>query len=233
MRFISIRKDTRSRQSRRLSVPFCATIFVALCLGPNGCRDSRKQPAATNSKETIVVLRHGEKPPGGMGQISCVGLNRALALPKVLIGRFGRADAIFAPNPAVQIRENSFSDRMYSYVRPLATIEPTAIELGLPVNTQLGFRDIAGLQSAVTAPEHANSTIFIAWEHKYAYDFARQMLRSYGMDPSVVPGWPSDDFDTLYVFRISRAAGSSSPVVTFSVQREGLSGSLPWSCPAP
>ena len=106
----------------------------------SGCKNSGKlQAASTSSDETIVVLRHGEKPPGGLGQINCKGLNRSLALPKVLIGRFGRANAIFAPNPAVQMRENSLSANMYSYVRPLATIEPTAIALGLPVNTQLGF----------------------------------------------------------------------------------------------
>lgn len=131
------------------------------------------------------------------------------------------------------MRENSLSAKMYSYVRPLATIEPTAIELGLPVNTQLGFRDIAALQSEVTAPEYANGTVFIAWEHKYAYDFARQMLRSYGMDPSVVPGWPSDDFETLYVFHLRRSAGSSRPAVTFSVEKEDLEGALSATCPMP
>ena len=115
----------------------------------------------------------------------------------------------------------------------LATIEPTAIQLGLPVNTQVGFDDIARLQSVVTAPEYANSTIFIAWEHKYTYDFARQVLRSYGMDPSHVPGWPTDDFETMYVLRITRAPGSPAPVVTFSVQQEGLQGSLSAACPAP
>ena len=29
--------------------------------------------------ETIVMLRHGEKPAGGLGQLSCKGLNRALS----------------------------------------------------------------------------------------------------------------------------------------------------------
>jgi hypothetical protein len=161
-----------------------------------------------------------------------MGLNRALALPKVLIGRFGRADAIFAPNPANQMRESSFSSKQYSYVRPLATIEPTAIQLGLPVDTQWGFRDIAGLESAVTAPAYANSTIFIAWEHKYAYDFARQMLRAYGLDPSQVPGWPSNDFETMYVFHIRAAAGSAH-AMTFAVEKEGLEGSLSGACPSP
>jgi hypothetical protein len=239
MRLNTIRnedKDTlpTSTVFRPFSVPVCAAILVALCFGASGCKDSGRQPAAyASGNETIVVLRHGEKAPGGLGQLNCTGLNRALALPKVLIGRFGRPSAIFAPNPAVQMREGSFSAKWYSYVRPLATIEPTAIELGLPVNTQLGFRDIADLESTVTAPEYANSTIFIAWEHKYAYDFARQMLRSYGLDRSQVPEWPSDDFETMYVFHISRSAGSSSPVMTFSVQQEGLEGSLSRTCPAP
>lgn len=208
-------------------------VFLALCSLANGCRSARQPESAASSAkgtETIVVLRHGEKPAGGLGQLSCMGLNRALALPKVLIGRFGRAGAIFAPDPAEQVGESSFPRKQYSYVRPLATIEPTAIQLGLPVNAQLGFRDIAGLQSAVTAPAYANSTIFIAWEHKYAYDFARQMLRSYGLDPSQVPGWPSDDFETMYVFHITRTAGSA-PAMTFAVQKEGLQGTLSAACP--
>jgi hypothetical protein len=160
-------------------------------------------------------------------------LNRALALPRLLIGRFGRADAVFAPNPSVEVREGALTRREYSYVRPLATIEPTAIELELPVNTQIGFPDIAGLQQAVTAPTYANSTVFVAWEHKYAYDFAREMLRSYGLDRARVAAWPTDDFETMYVFHITQATGSSRPVMTFAVEQEGLSGSLPDTCPAP
>ena len=177
------------------------------------------------------MLRHGEKAPGGLGQLSCKGLNRALALPKVLIGRFGRADAIFAPNPSVDVREGALTQKEYSYVRPLATIEPTAIALGLPVNAQIGFPDIAGLQAAVTAPAFANSTVFIAWEHKYAYDFARAMLKSYGLDRALVPAWPGDDFETMYVLRITRAAGAASPTMTFAVEQEGLSASLVDTCP--
>ena len=228
-----------SKASRSFSVmrAACCAIaaLLALCLVEGGCRDSGRQPAssATTSSETIVVLRHGEKAIGGLGQLNCMGLNRSLALPKVLIGRFGRADAIFAPSPADQMRESSLTRKAYSYVRPLATIEPTAIELGLPVNAQLGFADIAGLQSAVTAPAYANSTIFIAWEHKYAYDFARQMLRSYGLDRSQVPAWPSDNFEMMYVFHSTRAAGTGAPAMAFAVQQEGLEGSLSSACPTP
>ena len=215
---------------------YAAATLLAFCLVASGCKASKQPESAassTKSNETIVVLRHSEKAIGDLGQLNCMGLNRSLVLPKLLIGRFGRADAIFAPNPADRIRANAFSTRSYSYVRPLATIEPTAIQLGLPVNTQLSFTDIAGLQAAVTAPAYANSTIFIAWEHKYAYDFARQMLRAYGLDPSQVPAWPSDDFETLYVFHITRTAGTDAPAMTFAVQKEGLDGTLSSTCPSP
>jgi hypothetical protein len=214
---------------------YAAATLLAFCFVASGCKASKQPESATSEtkgSETIVVMRHGEKPIGGLGQLNCLGLNRSLALPKLLIGRFGRADAIFAPNPADRMRENSFSTKSYSYVRPLATIEPTAIQLGLPVNTRLSFADIAGLQAAVTAPVYANSTIFIAWEHKYAYDFARQMLRSHGLDPSQVPAWPSDDFETMYVFHITRTAGTGRPAMTFAVQQEGLEGSLSGACPS-
>lgn len=217
------------------SVFYAAALSLALCFIDIGCNTARTPSSASsaNSSETIVVLRHGEKAIGGLGQLSCMGLNRSLALPKVLIGRFGRANAIFSPSPADQMREGPLTRKSYSYVRPLATVEPTAIHLGLPVNTQLSFADIAGLQSAVTAPEFADSTIFIVWEHKYAYDFARQMLRAYGLDRSQVPPWPSDDYEMMYVFRITRAAGSTSPTMTFAVQQEGLEGTLSATCPSP
>ena len=228
------RSSFTSRSAVR-PVFYAAALSLTLSFAEIGCsRNPATVPAPTSSSETIVVLRHGEKAIDGLGQLNCMGLNRSLALPKVLIGRFGRADAIFSPSPAYQVKESALSVKSYySYVRPLATIEPTAVQLGLPVDTQLAFRDIAGLQAAVTAPAYANSTVFIAWEHKYAYDFARQMLHTYGLDKSQVPPWPSDDFDTMYVFHITRAVGSTAPRMTFAVQQEGLSGSLSATCPSP
>lgn len=184
----------------------------------------------TSSGETIVLMRHGEKPAAGLGQLSCMGLNRALALPKVLMGRFGTPSAIYAPDPADQISDNG---HLYSYVRPLATIEPTAIELGVPVNTQLSYQDISDLQADVTAAAYANSTIFIVWEHNEAYDFAQQMLRAYGQDPSLVPAWPGSNYEMMYVFHIvAPSAGSAAPgSLSFQVQQEGLEGSLSNTCP--
>lgn len=179
------------------------------------------------AQETIVAIRHGEKPPGGLGQLSCMGLNRALALPKVLIAKFGRPTAIYAPNPADKV--NDWSMYGYSYVRPLMTIEPTAIQLGLPVHAQIGFMKIDRLQEALTAERYEDAVVFVAWEHAMLNRFAKQMLRTYGEDASAVPDWPNTDFDRIYVFTIARSG--SKPRLTFKVDHEGLDGTLSDVCP--
>lgn len=38
------------------------------------------------ASENIIFIRHAEKPSDGLGQLSCKGLNRSLALPNVIIG---------------------------------------------------------------------------------------------------------------------------------------------------
>ena len=181
------------------------------------------------AQETIVAIRHAEKPPDGLGQLTCRGLNRALALPKVLIQRFGRPDAIYAPDPAVEVNDGSHQE--YSYVRPLITIEPTAIALGMPVNAEIGFTDIAKLQSELTASRYEHALIFVAWEHLKLNEFARQMLRTYGDNPSDVPYWPNNDYGRIYLFTITHNGGK--PKLTFRVEHEGLNGSLSDNCPGP
>ena len=59
-----------------------------------------------------------------------------------------------------------------------------------------------------------------------------EMLRAYGLDRAQVPAWPSDDYETLYVFHIRRAGGAA-PAMTFAFEREGLEGTLSATCPSP
>lgn len=181
-------------------------------------------------QETIVLIRHGEKPQGGLGQLTCKGLNRALALPQLLTGRYGKPDFIYAPNPSVMVSDHSSSG--YSYVRPLATIEPTAISLGLPVNTQIAFDRIDLLQQALLQPSFEDSKIFVAWEHAKLRDFAVQMLKRYGTGGADVPDWPGGDYETIYVFHIKRS-DKGAPQATLEIQQEDLSASLSDVCPGP
>src|SRR5271163_3917319 len=109
-----------------------ALLAVGLC-GPAS--------AVPSTTETIVLVRHGEKPALGLGQLDCQGLNRALALPAVIARDFGKPVAIFAPDPAEKKDDLGLP---YDYVRPLATIEPTAIAFGMPIDADIGVSDIAG-----------------------------------------------------------------------------------------
>ncbi|MEN3340476.1 MAG: hypothetical protein V7647_4152 [Acidobacteriota bacterium] len=174
--------------------------------------------------ETIVFMRHGEKPTGGYGQLTCQGLQRALALPPVLASAFGSPQAIFAPNPTAKVPDSAGS---FYYVRPLATIEPAAIRAGLPVNTQYAYTDRAGLQGALLSSAFASATVFVAWEHLELQAIVQNIMTAYGSGVTV-PAWPSGDFDSLYVVRVTNASG----VVTaqFEHDYEGLNG-LPTTCP--
>jgi hypothetical protein len=180
---------------------------------------------AAAQHETIVFIRHGEKPAGSFGQLDCQGLNRALALPPVLIRQFGNPDYLFAPDPRQQIKDGA---HLWYYVRPLATIEPTAIRLGKPVNTEFGYADIAGLQRELTAPQYQGALVFVAWEHAMLVKLVRNMVQAAGGNPTQVPDWPGSDFDSIYVLKYDRDAGRVS--VAFTKGAEGLNG-LPTTCP--
>lgn len=182
----------------------------------------------SNAAETIVMLRHGEKPDGGLGQLSCQGLNRALALPAVLQKKFDKPVAIFATNPGIQKYDGL---QRYYYVRPLATIEPTAIALNLPVNTEFGWEDTDQLQAALLAPAYQNATVFVVWEHRMLERTARKLLADNGGDPAQVPNWKGSDFDGIYVITISTDTSTGKPSASFHHDNEALN-QLPTTCPS-
>jgi hypothetical protein len=182
----------------------------------------------SQAQETIVAIRHAEKPATSLGQLTCKGLNRALALPKVLIPRYGKPDRIYAPDPGKRI--GRLGNLSYSYVRPLMTIEPIAIQLEMPVNALIGFKNVGQLRKELLVPENVNSVIYLAWEHVYLNQFAKRLLQAYKKDPSVVPDWPDDEYDRIYIFRITDVDGKKD--LTFSVEQQGLTNSLSDKCPA-
>ncbi|MCE1236255.1 MAG: hypothetical protein LWW93_07840 [Hyphomicrobiales bacterium] len=176
--------------------------------------------------ETILLLRHGEKPAAGLGQLDCRGLARSLALAAVFETRFGRPDAVFAPDPAIRKIDGAVA---YSYVRPLATIEPTAVRFGLPVDTRFGWTDVAGLEQALLAPELASSRVVVAWEHKEIVKLAKRLVKRFGGDVDAVPKWPGSEFDRVLVLTIVRPS-DGPPRLSLEVASQGLTD-LPTTCP--
>lgn len=197
-----------------LSTPVC------LLLAPLLFSPTAVIAAENPTIQTIVLVRHGEKPDAGLGQLSCQGLNRSLALPNTILAMFGKPDFVFAPDPAHAKPDHWKS---YDYVRPLATIEPTAIRFALPVNTQFGQEDDKGLVAALEGRDYRNALVLVAWEHRKIEDIARALLADNGADPKQhVPSWAYDDFDSIYVIRISRTPAGAH--ATFEQKEEHLDG---------
>ncbi len=168
------------------------------------------------AQETLIFVRHGEKPANDSGQLTCTGLNRALALPDVLLDRYGKPDFIFAAGP----KENKTG----SSLRALSTIMPTAVRVGLPIGIQFHADDIAGLQQELLSDKYQNSRIFIAWEHKNLDKAVKNIVAARGGDASLVPEWPGSDFDSIFVVTLDQGK------VSFRQEREGLT-QLAESCP--
>lgn len=202
------------------------SFIIPMAIACLSCSAFAAAKTKTATTETIVFMRHGEKPAGGYGQLTCQGLNRSLKLPDVLITRYGQPDAIYAPDPAAtQVSDPAGT---FDYVRPLATIEPTAIRLGMPVNTPYGFTDISDMKDTLLGDDLRSSTVFVAWEHSQLVKLVKKLVKDTGGDDSTVPKWSDSDFDSLYVLTIVRSGKTTS--VSLQQDSEGLNG-LPVTCP--
>ncbi|CAI2514986.1 histidine phosphatase family protein [Serratia proteamaculans] len=169
------------------------------------------------AQETLIFVRHGEKPANNSGQLTCKGLNRALALPDVLLSRYGKPDFIFAAGP----KENKTG----SSLRALSTIMPTAVRVGLPIGIQFHADDIAGLQQELLSDKYQNARIFIAWEHKNLDKAVKNIVAARGGDANSVPSWPGSDFDSVFVVTLDQGK------VSFRQESEGLTA-LAETCPS-
>jgi hypothetical protein len=198
----------------------------ALTLGLLTCGFVRL--ALGQQTETIVLIRHGEKPAEEIGQINTQGLNRALALPDVLVAKFKAPNFIFAPGTTDKTDKKGAE---YSYLRPLITIEPTAIKLGLPVNTDFGYRHTDDLEAELLKDKYEGAVIYVAWEHHALDAMVKKMVADLGGTGITVPEWPRDDFDSIFVLTIHTGADHQK-TVEFHVDHENLKPAMTYPAPS-
>ena len=181
--------------------------------------------AQARAEQTIVFMRHGEKPSGGYGQLTCQGFNRSMALPSVLLAKFGTPKYLYAPNPAYKIPDSAGN---FYYDRPLATLEPLAVKLTKDIWSKYAYSDITSLQNSLIRSSKDNTTTFVAWEHIYLQKAVQNIMNKYGGGVTVPP-WASTDYDSLYIVRLTYRSDGTI-LATFEQDREGLNGP-PTSCP--
>ncbi|MEQ4987723.1 histidine phosphatase family protein [Proteus sp. fly-1089] len=169
------------------------------------------------SEQTLVFIRHGEKPDNESGQLTCKGLNRSLALPDVLINQFGKPDALFAAAPK--------QSKLGHSLRSLQTLSPLAIKMSLPIHLNYHAKEIKKLREDLLNQQYENSVIFIAWEHDNLVKIARDIMKKEGGDPKLIPKWKSSDFDSIYILKIIREGDKKN--VIFEQRQQGLNGVSP------
>jgi hypothetical protein len=136
----------------------------------------------------ILIIRHGEKPATG-DNLSPEGEKRAQALVHYFrtnreVTRYGTPVAIFAMKPSGQDPSN----------RPVQTITPTAISLGLKIHDKFGRDDIKDVADKILSdPKYDGKMVLICWEH----DVIPQLASQLGVSPTP-DAWPDDVFDWVY-----------------------------------
>jgi hypothetical protein len=175
-----------------------------------------------NGTQTLVFLRHAEKPDMGLGQLNCQGLNRAIDLSTLLPKEFGNANFIFAANPSRHVEEGE-GDHSYSYLRPLMTISPSAIKLGLPINIDFAANDTSDLADEFMRDKYHDATIYTAWSHGYLPELINKVAEeASGKKVKLLDDWVGDDFDSVLVLTLKWVNGKAS--LEYENYKQNLNG---------
>jgi hypothetical protein len=139
----------------------------------------------------ILVIRHAEKPDAG-ASLSAAGEARDRAYASyfknfTIDGQPLKLDCLFAT-----------TDSAGSH-RPILTLEPTAREFGLTIDSRFNDNQYPALaREILSRPRGTN--ILICWHHGKI----PQLLSALGADPKkLLPGgkWPDNEFDWLVQLR--------------------------------
>lgn len=170
-------------------------LAAAVVLAVSGAANAQTPPDGLK----IVFVRHGEKPAKG-DNLTCRGLNRALALPSVLYRKFGVPAYTYVPS--LGLGNGTRHARMFQ------TVTPMAARFNLTVNTGFGETDSTALAADLMKKK---GTVLVVWEHKAI----PTIVRTLGVK---VPGlhWDDADFDSIWIITFHEG------VPTLTRDREGL-----------
>lgn len=135
----------------------------------------------------IVIIRHGEKPPEG-DNLSCTGLNRALALPAVL------NQLMPSPPNLTFVPVIGTEDKHTTRVRMLQTVMPYAVQHNLTINSNFM---VANTKAFAQQLRQLRGTVLVVWEHHSIVEIARDL----GLEDA--PDWPDTDFDSIWTISFS------------------------------
>jgi hypothetical protein len=151
-----------------------------------------------------VIIRHGEKPANG-DNLSCAGLNRALALPAVLDTVTGRPDYTYVPT--------IITGKKTSSIRMFQTISPFAVKDSLAINSFYKETDTRGVARDVLT---RRGVALMVWEHGNIPGLAAALG---------VPGklkWNGSDFDSIWIIEFTETKNKSLKFLKFTIEQENI-----------
>jgi hypothetical protein len=170
---------------------FIYGLLALVIPAPTVAKAPQDESPSALKNAVILIIRHAEQPDDGDG-LSPAGEARAKAYVNyfknfTIDGQPLKLDYLFATADSRNSR------------RPRLTIEPTAKELGLTIDTRFKNQQCQELADEVLGGPHRGN-ILICWHHGKI----PQLLRALGADPKrLLPNgkWPDDVFDWLIELR--------------------------------
>ena len=176
-----------------------------------------KEPAAPAAPLLrIVIIRHGEKPASG-DNLSCAGLNRALALPAVL------NQLLLVPPDYTYVPLIGTDGKDTTSIRMLQTVMPYAVQHNLTINSDFAAENIVGLTKKL---RRRRGTVLVVWEHVNIIKIAEELGIKSPLD------WGDADFDSIWTISFSGGGAKGKarhPVLTKGKQHIRPSAICPFS----
>ncbi len=135
----------------------------------------------------IIIIRHGEKPEEG-DNLSCAGLNRALALPAVL------NQLMPTPPDYTYVPLIGTDDQNTSTARMFQTVTPYAVQYNLVINSDYDVDNTKGIAKEL---RHLRGTALVVWEHESIPEIAKKLGIKGPLE------WPDADFDSIWIIDFS------------------------------
>ena len=151
----------------------------------------------------VIIIRHGEKPEEG-DNLSCAGLNRALALPAVL------NQLMPTPPDYTYVPLIGTDGQKTSTARMFQTVTPYAVQRNLMVNSDYTVDNTKGVAQEL---RHKRGTALVVWEH----DNIPKIAKKLGIKGPLE--WPDADFDSIWIIDFSGGGAKGKakrPVLTRS-----------------
>jgi len=169
--------------------------------------NNSKVSASGNKDSTVLkvyIIRHGEKPKKG-DNLSCAGLNRALALMDVLKKKVGKPDYTYVPT--INTGQKTSSVRMFQ------TVTPFAVREDLHINSQFAETDSTGAAADVLLKR---GVVLMVWEHGNIPPLAR------ALGAPVTGIWNPKDFDSIWILSYTADASGNLHYSHMKIDQENI-----------